>query len=167
MKKILILLLVAISLNNSFGYEIKGRNSYGQTYGICKNGDNFVVGKYGNSYDAIGPNGTSRNNSSESEAIKKACTQEIEESRKIITIIKGAVVFKKKKLIISALSSEISYSASEGLASLNGGDRFIINKDLNVSIISYHKPQKGMIDGYYKIADDTGKVYFIRKSMTK
>lgn len=162
----------------------------------CTDGHNGSVVVNGNSIRWSSTNDAQGNettyNVSIDEAARRACSKSAKKSmsHKLISIKKEAVVFKRKDgddSIFSALTSNLNYNAMKALAMMGNHSYFVVDRQTKVNLLKKYKAhtvltdkygnypsgKKGnakktmLIDGYYKVSDSSGNIFYVRKSDTK
>ena len=154
----LVAVLVTISLANAWSIEKKEYTDSGIKYHIYCNGMTMVTStKDGRSYwDNKGIHHNTLNS-----AIEASCKKSSNSSN-IVTIKKGATLFKKrfgKKNIEYCLKSELKWSICEVGTSM--GDHPTVQESSKVKILKRYSGAN-LIDDYYKITDKHD-IYYVRK----
>ena len=184
MKRLVLgLIIMSIGL---YAWSINGKDMEGDTiiyYLECEDGSlptiskNTTINKFfpGNTY-------------SMEKAANIVCTKH-KTTKHIITIKKECLVFTKRvgdNGIESALMSPFAYQVMKALFSMGNKDGFLLGKKSSSLKLKYYSPHKVtvdkhgnyinskntgqytkmLIDGYYKVKDNTGSIFYVRKNCT-
>lgn len=165
MKKIILILL--FSASTIFAYSVISKSYDGSDINYlinCNNGKSVAFSKriedgayfiYNNIVYSM------------DKAVQIGCKKTKINTNTYITIKKGSLIFDKRlghKSITYYLENETAYAGAELDAAIGGGNVHKINRNFKVKKLGYYNKNDSIIDGYYKITDDTNKIYYVRKS---